>query len=111
MTKVSLSHQELTLSEVWQWYQKMDSAIDHYQTEVINALLSGKEVSDIFLGMTKEEIIEATLFLMERLKLVAEPSGATALAGLLFHRGRIPGKRIGVLVTGGNLDIRTKLKL
>jgi hypothetical protein len=45
MTKVSLSHQELTLSEVWQWYQKMDSAIEHYQTEVINALLSGKEVS------------------------------------------------------------------
>ena len=68
MTKVSLSHQELTLSEVWQWYQKMDSAIDHYQTEVINALLSGKEVSDIFLGMTKEEIIEDFIWQTEELE-------------------------------------------
>ena len=68
MTKVSLSHQELTLSEVWQWYQNLDSAIDHYQIEVTNALLSGKEVSDIFLGMTKEEIINYFIWQTEELE-------------------------------------------
>ena len=67
-------------------------------------------VDDIAL-VSEDQIIEATLFLMERMKLVAEPSGATALAGLLFQRDRIAGKRIGVLVSGGNLDIRAKLRL
>jgi hypothetical protein len=67
MTRVSFSHQELTLSEVWQWYQNLDSAIDCYQTEVINALLSGKKVADIFLGMTKEEIIEDFVWQTEEL--------------------------------------------
>jgi len=67
MTKVSLSHQELTLSEVWQWYQILDHAIDHYQIEVTNALLSGREVSDIFLGMVKEEIIEYFVWQTEEL--------------------------------------------
>ncbi len=67
-------------------------------------------VDDIVL-VSEAEIIESTLLLMERMKLVAEPSGATALAGLLAHRDRIPGHRIGVIVSGGNLDIRSKLKL
>jgi len=65
---VSLSHQELTLSEVWQWYQNLDNAIDYYQIEVTNALLSGKEVSDIFLGMTKEEIIDYFVWQTEELE-------------------------------------------
>ncbi len=56
MTKVSLSSQEQTLSEVWQWYQYMDKALGDSQTKVINALDSGATVSEFFL-MTKDEII------------------------------------------------------
>ncbi len=70
-----------------------------------------RELVDDIVLVSEDQIIEATLFLMERMKLVAEPSGATALSGLLFHRDRIAGKRIGVLVSGGNLDIRAKLQL
>lgn len=70
-----------------------------------------RELVDDIVLVSEEQIIESTYFLMERMKLVAEPSGATALAGLLSHRDRIPDKRIGVLVSGGNLDIRARLAL
>jgi threo-3-hydroxy-L-aspartate ammonia-lyase len=51
------------------------------------------------------EIVDAMRFLFERLKTVAEPSGACALAALLA--GRVPGARglrIGVTISGGNVS-------
>lgn len=59
--------------------------------------------------VTDEEIYEAMVFLWERVKIVVEPSGATALAALLFHGDAIPGDRVGVLVSGGNLDVRKSI--
>ena len=49
------------------------------------------------------EIIEAMAFLFDRLKLVAEPSGASAVAALLSGRVDAAGKRVGVIVSGGNV--------
>jgi threonine dehydratase len=50
------------------------------------------------------EIVDAMRFLFERLKTVAEPSGACALAALLAGRvGDVRGLRIGVTITGGNV--------
>jgi threonine dehydratase len=51
------------------------------------------------------ELGEALAFAFERMKLVVEPSGAAAIAALLT--GRIPdlaGKRIGIIISGGNAD-------
>jgi threonine dehydratase len=48
------------------------------------------------------EIVDAMRFLFERLKTVAEPSGACALAALLA--GRVAGARIGVVISGGNVS-------
>ena len=50
-------------------------------------------------------IIEAASFFLERMKLVVEPSGATALAALLGDRERFAGRRIGMIVSGGNTDL------
>ncbi len=50
------------------------------------------------------EIVDAMRFAFERLKLVVEPSGASALAALLAGRGA--GASIGVVITGGNVDPR-----
>ena len=51
-----------------------------------------------------EEIVRAMRFLFERLKTVAEPSGACALAALLAGRvGDVSGLRIGVTISGGNV--------
>ena len=51
-----------------------------------------------------EEIVRAMRFLFERLKTVAEPSGACALAALLAGRvGDVRGLRVGVTISGGNV--------
>jgi|SRR5581483_2665304 len=51
------------------------------------------------------EIGEAVLLILERMKLLAEGAGAAALAGALKLADRLRGKRVVVLVTGGNIDI------
>ncbi len=51
------------------------------------------------------ELGEAMRFAFERMKLVIEPSGAAPLAALLHHRmPHIESKRVGVIVSGGNVD-------
>jgi threonine dehydratase len=44
-------------------------------------------------------------FLFERVKLVAEPSGASALAALLTGKVEGRGKRVGVTISGGNIGL------
>jgi threonine dehydratase len=51
-----------------------------------------------------DEIVDAMRFAFERLKLVVEPSGACALAALLAGRIEVNGQRVGVTITGGNVD-------
>lgn len=56
--------------------------------------------------LVSEDEIRATLgFLLTRLKIVVEPSGAVAAAAALHHRLRAGSRRIGILVTGGNIDL------
>jgi len=49
------------------------------------------------------EIIGAMLFAFDRMKVVLEPSGACALAALLAGRVHRPGRRVGVVLSGGNV--------
>jgi threonine dehydratase len=58
------------------------------------------EVEDV----QESEIIEAVLFLFDRMKIVAEPSGAIALAAVLEH-GDLGGGTAGVIISGGNIGI------
>jgi threo-3-hydroxy-L-aspartate ammonia-lyase len=51
------------------------------------------------------EIVAAMRFAFERLKLVLEPSGASALAALLAGRVEAAGRRTGVILSGGNVDV------
>ena len=55
--------------------------------------------------VTDQELIDTMRFVFERMKLVIEPSGAAALAAVMNHK--VPnsaGKRIGVTISGGNVD-------
>jgi threonine dehydratase len=52
------------------------------------------------------EIVAAMRFAFERLKLVLEPSGASALAALLAGRVDPGGRRTGVILSGGNVDVQ-----
>jgi threonine dehydratase len=62
-----------------------------------------KHVDDM-VTVSEEQIIAAMFFLWERMKLVVEPTGAVAFAAL--HAGvlKFPGKRVGVILSGGNVD-------
>ncbi len=51
------------------------------------------------------ELVEAMRFLWERLKLVVEPTGALGLAPLFAGRLRLEGTRVGVILSGGNVDL------
>jgi threonine dehydratase len=55
--------------------------------------------------VTEDEIRAAVRFLLEHLKIVAEPSGAVAVAALLFHKIPPGIKRAGVVISGGNVDL------
>jgi threo-3-hydroxy-L-aspartate ammonia-lyase len=51
------------------------------------------------------EIVAAMAFLFDRMKLVAEPSGASAFAALLAGRIEASGARVGVVISGGNVGV------
>ena len=53
-----------------------------------------------------EADIDATRFVWERLKIVIEPSSAVVVAPLLAARLRAKG-RVGVILSGGNVDVET----
>jgi threonine dehydratase len=55
--------------------------------------------------VTEKEIVAAMRMLWERLKITAEPSSAVALAALINKREDFAGRRIGIIVSGGNVDL------
>ena len=61
-------------------------------------------VTDI-LTATEEEIIDAMKLTWQRMKIVIEPSCAVPLATIIKNRDLFAGKRVGVIITGGNVDL------
>ena len=51
------------------------------------------------------EIVDAMRLIWERMKIVVEPSGAVTLAVMLKHKEAFSGKRVGNIVSGGNVDL------
>ncbi len=50
-------------------------------------------------------IIAATRLLWERMKIIVEPSAAVCLAAVLARPERVAGQRIGIIISGGNVDL------
>ncbi|TNC27296.1 pyridoxal-phosphate dependent enzyme [Amycolatopsis alkalitolerans] len=69
------------------------------QTFAINQRLVSHVVT-----VTDDEIRDAMRFLFDRMKLVVEPSGATVVAALLTEKVRVTGKRVGAIISGGNVS-------
>lgn len=63
-----------------------------------------KLATEIFTA-TEEGIVEAMRLIWERMKIVVEPSSAVPLAAVLKERTRFEGKRVGVILSGGNVDL------
>jgi len=62
-------------------------------------------VKDI-LTVSDEEIIAAMRLVFERMKLVVEPSAVVPLAALLKNKNLFSGKRVGVIFSGGNVELK-----
>ncbi|MEV8376763.1 threo-3-hydroxy-L-aspartate ammonia-lyase [Kribbella sp. NPDC056861] len=72
---------------------------------IVQRLVDGVEL------VSDDEIRAAMTFLFERVKVVAEPSGACALAALLAGRVKNLPERVGVVVSGGNVGLERWLEL
>ena len=61
-------------------------------------------VTDI-LTASEQDIIDAMKLIWKRMKIVMEPSSAVPLATILKNKNVFAGKRVGVIITGGNVDL------
>ncbi len=62
------------------------------------------KVADILL-VSDDEMVETLTFLLERMKVLAEPSGAAAAAAVRYKKADFLGKKVGVVISGGNVDL------
>ncbi len=64
--------------------------------------------ADDVLTVTEEAIVSAMKLVWERMKIIIEPSSAVPIAAVFSNPDRFYGKKIGIVITGGNVDL-TKL--
>ncbi|SEL11555.1 threonine dehydratase [Pseudoxanthomonas sp. GM95] len=69
-----------------------------------------RSVEDI-LTVTDEELVQAMRFLAERMKLVVEPTACLGLAAILSGKLDVRGKRVGLILSGGNVDLGVLARL
>ncbi|HET7546543.1 MAG TPA: threo-3-hydroxy-L-aspartate ammonia-lyase [Usitatibacter sp.] len=91
--------------------QRVDNPVtiaDGARTQSLGAItfpLVLRHVHDI-ITVSDEEIVAAMRFLWERMKLVVEPTGALAAAGVLSGRVQVRDARVGIILSGGNVDLK-----
>ena len=85
-----------------------DTIADGARTTSLGAVtfpLVMKYVSDM-LTVTDEELLRTMFWLWERMKLVVEPTGALAACAVLQKKLNLEKQRVGVILSGGNVDLR-----
>ncbi len=65
-----------------------------------------RQYVDDMLAIPDADLVAAMQFLWTRLKLIVEPTGVLGLAAAFNHRYAVEGKRVGVILSGGNVDIQ-----
>jgi threonine dehydratase len=68
-----------------------------------------EHVSDM-MTVADDDLVATMRFVWERMKLVVEPTGVLGLAALLQGRVRLEGRRVGVMISGGNVDLAAALR-
>ena len=95
-------------TKVLQTCHNPDTIADGARTHALGRLtfpLVLRYVNDM-VTVSDAELIKAVLFFLARMKIVVEPTGALGAAGL-FERGLpIAGTRVGVILSGGNIDLK-----
>ncbi|MFT4242831.1 MAG: threo-3-hydroxy-L-aspartate ammonia-lyase [Acidovorax sp.] len=86
---------------------------DGAQTQALGELTFPiiRDHAEDIVAVSDEELMQALRFFAERMKIVVEPTGALAYAGAVAHAGADEGKkllhgeRVGILISGGNVDL------
>src|SRR5262245_28975247 len=104
-----------TGNDSWQSFRKGECVV----IPVLNTIADGLQVTapgkltipiirelveDILL-VNDQELISTVRFILERMKTLVEPSGAAAAAAVFHRKFDFTGKRVGVLLSGGNVDL------
>jgi threonine dehydratase len=79
--------------------------LGEYTFPVIRSLV------DDMLTVTDEELVQTMKFFASRMKIVVEPTGCLAAAAVLQGKVDIRGKRVGIILSGGNVDMARFAKL
>ncbi len=66
---------------------------------------------DDMLTVSDDDLVRAMRFVWERMKLVVEPTGVLALAAAMEERVDVAGHRVGIILSGGNVDLASALEL
>jgi threonine dehydratase len=80
-----------------------DGAQTQHLGELTFAILR-RELADV-LTATDAQLVEAMRLFAERLKIIVEPTGCLGLAGARHAGVPITGKRVGIVISGGNIDL------
>ena len=70
-----------------------------------------KELVKEVITVSDKEIADAMTLVWERLKVIVEPSGVVPLAAVLKAKDKFKGKRVGIIFSGGNVDLERAFKL
>ena len=64
-----------------------------------------KEHVNEIITVSEKEIVESMFMIWERIKIIVEPSCAITLAAILKRKDAIIGKKVGLILSGGNVDL------
>ncbi len=81
---------------------------DGAQTQSLGELTFGiirRDVDDV-LTVSDVELVDAMAFFAERMKIIVEPTGCLGAAAVMQGKLQLAGKRVGVIVSGGNVDLK-----
>ena len=63
------------------------------------------DLADDIITVTEEEIIDSMRMIWERLKMIVEPSSSITLGAVLKNKDKFNGKKVGLIISGGNVDL------
>ena len=99
-------------SGMLQTVKNPDTIADGARTPYLGAItfpLIMEHVHDI-VTVSDEQLVQTMFYLWERMKIIVEPTGALAAAAVLNGIVPLEGKRVGVVITGGNVDLKRVLR-
>ncbi|MBI9059988.1 MAG: pyridoxal-phosphate dependent enzyme [Labilibaculum sp.] len=112
-TKV-IAGEPMGADDAWQSLQKGEIVPQTNPQTIADGLLTSlgdktfpiiKEHVEKIIRVEEKEIIAAMRLIWERMKLIVEPSSAVALAALLKEKKKYKGQKIGIILSGGNVEL------